>query len=87
MTTRWDHGDTTHLKTFGLDGFAATGLGTFTAAYKVSDSGSETTYLGIFRLEKDAYYYEWKSGLTEKPLVTEGIYSLRRDTSPPPANP
>jgi hypothetical protein len=92
MTLLWNNEDTNHLKTSGLDSFAATGLGTFTGAFTAASnqmiSASETTYEVLFHLEKDSYNYEWRSGRKGQALVLESVFSLKRETtsiSPPSA--
>ena len=88
MTLLWNNEDTNHLKTSGLDSFAVTGLGTFTAASNQMISASETTCEVLFHLEKDSYNYEWRSGRKGQALVLESAFSLKRETtsiSPPSA--
>ena len=85
MTSRWDNEDTERLKTSGLDGFAATGLGIFTAAFTVASnpmiSSSELTSECLFRLDKDSFSYEWRDGHKGQPLVLESVVSLKRETT------
>jgi hypothetical protein len=88
MTSHWSNEDKEQWKAIGLDGFAATGLGTFTVTLKRTEYGTETVYEGLFHLEKDFFRYEWKRSSAGEPSGLFSAFSLMRETpSPPTTNP
>jgi hypothetical protein len=88
MTSEWKNAAPENYRATGLDGFAAKGLGTFTVSTTVPEGDKKNTYVGVFSLYPDRFFYRWEKSEDGKAFVPSGIIDLNRvspPTSPTPS--
>src|SRR5258708_6671794 len=59
----------------GLREFAATGFGAFSISRDIPQLGVSISYHGIFKLDNNAFSYQWEKGSTPRDLQLDAVWT------------
>jgi hypothetical protein len=83
MTIRWQDADYDEVyRATGLDEFAKTGLGSFSAAnLRTSEDGTHVIYVALFSLDPENFVYHWNKSTEGRPFEILEMFVLKREPS------